>query len=140
VKFELRMSHSLVLLCIDKLKGNFQLREEDTKGFWEGQIGIKQRKYVDIKVPFEDKLEIRDASIFSESSTSLADFLQLFKSVPAFVKYAQVHGQAKWDTLQKQFIEDYLNILELPLDSDLSSIVLQTKHVYFLIMARNSVI
>ena len=31
-----------------------KLREVETKGFWEGQIGIKQRKYVDISVPFND--------------------------------------------------------------------------------------
>ena len=94
---------------------------------------------MDIKVPFEDRLEIRDDSIFSESQTSLADFLQLFTSVPAFVKYAQVYGQKVWQELQNRFIEDFLNILELPLKTDLSTIVLQTKHVYFLIMARNSV-
>ena len=94
---------------------------------------------MDIKVPFEDKLEIRDDSIFSASQTSLADFLQLFTSVPAFVKYAQVHGQHVWEELQHGFVQDFLNILELPLNTDLSTIVLQTKHVYFLIMARNSV-
>ena len=59
-----------------KLNERFRkLREVDTKGFWEGQIGIKQRKYVDIKVPFDDTLEIRDDSITNQSQTTLADFL-----------------------------------------------------------------
>ena len=89
-------------------------------------------------MPFEDTLEIRDDSIASHSSTSLQDFLQLFKSVPAFVKYGQVHGQESWLALEKAFIQDFLDILELPAKRDLSSIVLQTRHVYFLIMARNT--
>ena len=92
---------------------------------------------MDINVPFEDILEIRDDSICSHSQTSLQDFLQLFKSVPAFVKYGQVHGQESWQALEKAFLRDFLDILELPENTDLSSVVLETRHVYFLIMARN---
>ena len=55
-----------------KLNERFRkLREVETKGFWEGQIGIKQRKYVDISVPFNDTFEIRDNSISNESETTL---------------------------------------------------------------------
>ena len=55
-----------------KLNERFRkLREVETKGFWEGQIGIKQRKYVDISVPFNDTFEIRDNSITNESETTL---------------------------------------------------------------------
>ena len=115
-----------------KLNERFRkLREVETKGFWEGQIGIKQRKYVDIKMPFEETLEIRDESIFSKSQTSLASFLALFKSVPAFVKFAQVHGEEKWKSLEKNFIRDYLEILEKPPETDLNSIVLDTFYDYF---------
>jgi len=120
-----------------KLNERFRkLREVDTKGFWEGQIGIKQRKYVDIKVPFDDTLEIRDDSITNQSQTTLADFLQLFKSVPAFVKFSQVNGQETWNTLELNFINDFLDILQLPRNSDLSAIVLQTCHDYFVVMGR----
>ena len=120
-----------------KLNEQFRkLREVDTKGFWEGQIGIKQRKYVDIKVPFADTLEIRDDSITNQSQTTLADFLQLFKSVPAFVKFSQVNGQETWKTLELNFINDFLDILQLPRNSDLSAIVLQTCHDYFVVMGR----
>jgi len=120
-----------------KLNKRFRkLHEVDTKGFWEGQIGIKQRKYVDIKVPFDDTFEIRDDSITNQSQTTLADFLQLFKSVPAFVKFSQVNGQETWKTLELNFINDFLDILQLPRNSDLSAIVLQTCHDYFVIMGR----
>jgi len=120
-----------------KLNERFRiLREFQTKGFWDGQIGIKQRKYVDIKVPFEDTFEIRDNSITNESETTLANFLQLFKSVPAFVKFSEVHGNEVWKKMEFNFIKDFLDILQLPRDSDLSSITLKTCHDYFVIMGR----
>ena len=120
-----------------KLNERFRkLREIETKGFWEGQIGIKQRKYVDIVVPFSDTFEIRDNSICKQSQTTLADFLQLFKSVPAFVKFSQVNGENVWKDLELKFIHDFLDILQLPRDSDLSNIVLNTCHDYFVIMGR----
>lgn len=109
----------------------------DTKGFWEGQIGIKQRKYIDIKVPFDEVLEIRDDSmIFNKDSTSIETFLQLFTSVPAFVKYSQVHGREQWAQLERTFLENFLDILELPSDTDPSQVKLDTRHDYFLIMGR----
>jgi len=114
------------------------LREVETGDFWKGQIGIKQRKYVDIEVPFEEKLEIRDSSIFSQSKTSLQDFMNLFKSVPAFVKFAEANGQEAWENLREKFLHDLLDILEVPKDSNLSDIVLDSCYRYFLIMGRKT--
>ena len=115
----------------------FQLREEDTKGFWEGQIGIKQRHYVDIKVPFEEVREIRDSSIFTENGNySLRDLLDLFLSVPAFLKFAQAKGHDAWDVLLQKFISDFLQILDLPHDTDPTIVKLKTRSDYFVIMGR----
>lgn len=121
----------------EKLNARFTaLRQVDTAGFWEGQIGIKQRKYVDIHVPFEDKLEIRDTSICLKSKTTFADFLQLFKSVPAFLKFAQDKGQDAWNQVLASFTTDFLGILEVPKDANYSDIELETCHDYFVIMGR----
>ena len=121
----------------DKLNELFRkLREVDTAGFWEGQIGIKQRKYADIHLPFDDVKEIRDNSIFKMSKMSLSDLLTLFKSVPAFVKFKSVRGQEVWDGLERDFVHNFLAILELPVSTDLSSVILDVSHDYFVIMAR----
>ena len=117
----------------------FQLREEDTKGFWEGQIGIKQRRYIDIKVPFDDVKEIRDESVFSEKNNySLQDLLSLFLSVPAFLKFATVKGEHTWNSLLQNFINEFLKILDLPLDTDPVNVKMKARHNYFVIMGRKS--
>lgn len=122
----------------EKLNDRFtKLRLEDTKGFWEGQIGIKQRKYVDIHVPFQDTKEIRDTSICLKSQTTFADFLQLFKSVPAFLKFAQVNGQEAWNQVLERFIADFLSILQVSKDENYDKIILDVCHDYFVVMARN---
>ena len=116
-----------------------QLRVEDTKGFWEGQIGIKQRKYVDIEVPFDEVREIRDNSIFKEvKEYSLQDLLNLFLSVPAFLKFAKVKGEETWNNILKEFIKNFLEILELPEDTDPNSIKLKARYDYFVVMGRKS--
>ena len=91
---------------------------------------------MDIKLPFAETYEIRNNSIFNKSKTSVEDFLQLFKSVPAFVKFAQVKGEDKWKNLEQSFIDDFLHILNVPKDADLASIILDTCHDYFVVMAR----
>ena len=114
-----------------------QLRVEDTKGFWEGQIGIKQRKYVDIEVPFDEVREIRDNSIFMEiKEYSLQDLLNLFLSVPAFLKFAKVKGEETWNNVLEEFIKKFLEILELPEDTDPNSVKLKARHDYFVVMGR----
>ena len=121
----------------EKMNERFRiLREVETKGFWEGQIGIFQRKYVDIKVPFDEIKEIRDKSIFSKSKITLANFQQLFKAMPSFVEFAETHGNEAWENLEKKFFQDLLDILELSHDSDLSEIELDSCYDYFLIMGR----
>ena len=115
------------------------MREEDTKGFWEGQIGIKQRRYVDIKVPFDEVKEIRDDSIFAEQDNySLQDLLNLFLSVPAFLKFAEAKGEQTWNSLLQNFINEFLKILDLPLDTDPACVKMKARHKYFLIMGRKS--
>ena len=110
---------------------------EDTKGFWEGQIGIKQRKYVDINVPFEEVKEIRDNSIFMEvSEYSLQDLLNLFLSVPAFLKFAKEKGEKTWNDVLQKFISNFLEILQLSPDTDPASVKLKARHDYFVIMGR----
>lgn len=113
------------------------MREEDTKGFWDGQIGIKQRKYVDIHVPFEEVKEIRDNSIFMEvQEYSLQDLLNLFLSVPAFLKFAKVKGEDTWSSVLETFVENFMKILELPPNTEPNSIKLKARHDYFVVMGR----
>ena len=113
------------------------MREEDTKGFWDGQIGIKQRKYVDIQVPFEEVKEIRDNSIFMEvQEYSLQDLLNLFLSVPAFLKFAKVKGDDTWTSVLKIFVENFLKILELPANTEPNIVKLKARHDYFVVMGR----
>ena len=115
------------------------MRVEDTKGFWEGQIGIKQRKYVDIEVPFDEVREIRDNSIFMEiKEYSLQDLLNLFLSVPAFLKFAKVKGEDTWNTILKDFVKKFKEILEVPEDTKPSTIKLKARHDYFVVMGRKS--
>ena len=64
--------------------------------------------------------------------------MKLFTSVPAFIKFAQVNGTDKWNEVEQNFINDLLDILDVPRDTDLSSIVLDTYHDYFVVMGRKS--
>ena len=115
------------------------MRLEDTKGFWEGQIGIKQRKYVDIVVPFDEVREIRDNSISMEvDEYSLQNLLDLFLSVPAFLKFAKVKGEDTWNSILKDFIKKFKEILEVPEDTEPSTIKLKARHDYFVVMGRKS--
>ena len=116
-----------------------QLRLVDTKGFWEGQIAIKQRNYVDINVPFDEVKEIRDNSIFMEEKEySLQDLLNLFLSVPAFLKFAKVKGEDTWNKILQDFINNFLQIMKVPLETEPSTIKLKARHDYFVVMGRNS--
>ena len=126
-----------------KLNQRFtRLREVDTKGFWEGQIGIKQRRYVDIKVPFRDTRIIREdgpSPIFQEiEEHSLQDHLDLFKSVPAFREFARVNGTDRWKKVLDAYVEDFLDILGLKPGCDYSKVTTRARLDYFIIMSKKS--
>ena len=67
---------------------------------------------------------------------SLQDLLNLFLSVPAFLKFAKVKGEDTWTSVLKIFIENFLQILELPPNTKPNSIKLKAGHDYFVIMGR----
>ena len=81
--------------------------------------------------------EIRDKSVFYDTSTTLQDLVNLFKSVPAFVKFAEANGVEVWQKLLDNFIKNFLDILSLPSTTNLSDVKLDTRHTYFIIMGRN---
>jgi hypothetical protein len=92
---------------------------------------------VDINVPFEEVKEIRDNSIFMEvNEYSLQDLLNLFLSVPAFLKFAKVKGEHTWNMVLQDFVNTFLKILDVPLETDPSTIKLKAKHDYFVVMGR----
>ena len=92
---------------------------------------------MDINVPFEEVKEIRDNSIFMEvNEYSLQDLLNLFLSVPAFLKFAKVKGEDTWNTILQDFIRNFLQILNVPLETDPSTIKLNARHDYFVVMGR----
>ena len=67
---------------------------------------------------------------------SLQDLLNLFLSVPAFLKFAKVKGEDTWKSVLKMFIENFLEILELPANTEPNSIKLKARHDYFVVMGR----
>ena len=69
---------------------------------------------------------------------SLQDLLNLFLSVPAFLKFAKVKGEETWNNILKEFIKNFLEILELPEDTDPNTIKLKARHDYFIVMGRKS--
>ena len=69
---------------------------------------------------------------------SLQDLLNLFLSVPAFLKFAKVKGEETWNNVLKEFIKKFLEILELPEDTDPNGIKLTARHDYFVVMGRKS--
>ena len=92
---------------------------------------------MDINVPFEEVKEIRDNSIFMEvNEYSLQDLLNLFLSVPAFLKFAKVKGEDTWNTILQDFVRNFLQILNVPLETDPSTIKLNARHDYFVVMGR----
>ena len=92
---------------------------------------------MDINVPFEEVKEIRDNSIFMEvKEYSLQDLLNLFLSVPAFLKFAKVKGEDTWNTILQDFVRNFLQILNVPLETDPSTIKLNARHDYFVVMGR----
>ena len=92
---------------------------------------------MDINVPFEEVKEIRDNSIFMEvNEYSLQDLLNLFLSVPAFLKFAKVKGEHTWNMVLQDFVNNFLKILDVPLETDPSTIKLKAKHDYFVVMGR----
>ena len=64
--------------------------------------------------------------------------LNLFLSVPAFLKFAKVKGEETWNNILKEFIKNFLEILELPEDTDPNSIKLKARYDYFVVMGRKS--
>ena len=130
-----------VEFLLEKLNKRFQwLREVETKGFWGGQIGLEERRYLDIQVTFEDKLKVRDLSLYTSDNFTLFDFIESIRLIPAFAKFALVKGQAAWNALELDFITDILNILGYPnqllSDELLQRIVLHSSRQYFLVMGR----
>ena len=126
---------------IKKLNKRFQrLKEVKTQGFWAGQIEIEERRYLDIQVPFEDSLKVRDTSLFTSDNFTLFDFIKEIRSIPAFAKFALVNGQATWNALEINFITDILNIFgytnQSLSDELLQRIVLYSGRQYFLVMGR----
>ena len=126
---------------IEKLNKRFQrLKEVETIGFWCGQIRIEERRYLDIQVPFEDSLKVRDTSLFTSENFTLFDFIKELRSIPAFAKFALVNGQAAWNALEINFITDILNIFgytnQSLSDELLQRIVLYSGRQYFLVMGR----
>ena len=90
---------------------------------------------MDVNVPFEEVKEIRDNSIFMEvNEYSLQDLLNLFLSVPAFLKFAKVKGEHTWNTILQNFVKNFLQILAVPLKTDPSTIKLKVRHDYFVVM------
>ena len=69
-------------------------------------------------------------------SYSLQDLLNLFLSVPAFLKFAKAEGDDKWNEVLLNFVKNFLSILDLPIDTDPVSVKLKAKHDYFVIMGR----
>ena len=69
---------------------------------------------------------------------SLQDLLNLFLSVPAFLKFAKVKGEDTWKNVLNEFIKTFLEILELPEDTEPSSVKLKARHDYFVVMGRKS--
>ena len=69
-------------------------------------------------------------------SYSLQDLLNLFLSVPAFLKFAKAKGDDKWNEVLLNFVKNFLSILDLPIDTDPVSVKLKAKHDYFVIMGR----
>ena len=69
---------------------------------------------------------------------SLQNLLDLFLSVPAFLKFAKVKGEDTWNTILKDFIKKFKEILEVPEDADSSTIKLKARHDYFVVMGRQS--
>ena len=69
---------------------------------------------------------------------SLQNLLDLFLSVPAFLKFTKVKGKDTWSTILKDFIKKFKEILEVPEDADPSTIKLKARHDYFVVMGRQS--
>ena len=67
---------------------------------------------------------------------SLQDLLNLFLSVPAFLKFAKVKGEDTWSSVLEAFVENFMKILELPPNTEPNSIKLKARHDYFVVMGR----
>ena len=67
---------------------------------------------------------------------SLQDLLNLFLSVPAFLKFAKAKGDDTWKSVLKIFVDNFLKILELPPNTEPNSIKLKARHDYFVVMGR----